>query len=150
MVYIDLNMVRAGVVKHPNEYDPSGYNKIQNPPKRYRIIDSKANRDYFSIADERKFQQAHHAWVEEELKNDQLQRNRLWSEAIAIGNDDFVKDIHCQLKDKDIVGKKVICDSMTVLKEPYPPYTTFFDGKKVVLSPKNTYFIGISAGNLML
>ncbi len=73
----------------------------------------------FSIADEKKFQQAHHAWVEEELKNNQLQRNRLWSEAIAIGNNDFVEDIHCRLKDKNIVGKMVTYGSMTVLKEPY-------------------------------
>jgi len=106
-------------------------------------VDSKANRDYFSIADERKFQQAHRAWVEEELKNDQLQKNWLWSEAIAIGNDDFVKDIHRRLKDKEIVGKMVTCGSMTVLKEPHSSYNTLFDGKKAALSLKNTYRIDV-------
>ncbi len=106
MVYIDLNMVRAGVVKHPSEYNPSGYSEIQNPSKRYRIIDPKALRDYFSIDDERAFQQAHRAWVEEELKNDKLQKSRIWSEAIAIGNEDFIENIHRQLKEKNTVGKK--------------------------------------------
>jgi hypothetical protein len=38
-VHIDLNMVRAGVVTHPSEWAHSGYRKIQNPPKRYGIID---------------------------------------------------------------------------------------------------------------
>ena len=37
--YIDMNMVRAGVGKHPQEWLCSGYREIQTPPERYRIID---------------------------------------------------------------------------------------------------------------
>ena len=55
-------MVRAGVVKHPIEYKPSGYSETQNSPKRYRVKDPKANKAYFSIAHEQKFQQTHRAW----------------------------------------------------------------------------------------
>jgi len=40
LVYIDLNMVRAGVVRHPGDWRQSGYSEIQNPPKRYAIIDT--------------------------------------------------------------------------------------------------------------
>ena len=61
MVYIDLDMARTGVVKHQVEYSLCGYNEIQNPPERYRIIDSKANLDYFSIGDGRTLQQTYHA-----------------------------------------------------------------------------------------
>jgi REP-associated tyrosine transposase len=39
LVYMDLNMVRAGVVKHPSEWPWRGYNEIQEPPKRYAILD---------------------------------------------------------------------------------------------------------------
>jgi hypothetical protein len=39
VVYIDLDMVRAGVVKHPREWENSGYREIQKPPSRYGIID---------------------------------------------------------------------------------------------------------------
>ena len=38
LVYIDMNMVRAGVVQHPGEWAHGGYREIQQPPKRYRII----------------------------------------------------------------------------------------------------------------
>ena len=38
LVYIDLNMVRAGVVGHPGEWRWSGYKEIQNPPERYRVV----------------------------------------------------------------------------------------------------------------
>jgi putative transposase len=39
LVYIDLNMLRAGVVTHPLQWLHSGYREIQRPPKRYAIID---------------------------------------------------------------------------------------------------------------
>ncbi len=37
LAYIDLNMVRAGVVNHPSGWEMSGYNEIQNPPERYSV-----------------------------------------------------------------------------------------------------------------
>jgi REP-associated tyrosine transposase len=39
LVYIDLNMVRAGMVSHPGEWAHSGYREIEEPPKRYAVID---------------------------------------------------------------------------------------------------------------
>jgi len=42
IVYIDLNMVRAGVVNHPSEWKFSGFNEIQRPRRRYSIIDYKS------------------------------------------------------------------------------------------------------------
>ena len=39
MVYIDTNMVRAGVVSHPSEWPFSGYNEIREPEgKTCRLI----------------------------------------------------------------------------------------------------------------
>ena len=44
LVYIDLNMVRNGVVKHPAQWAHGGYREIQNPPLRYGLINlSKLN-----------------------------------------------------------------------------------------------------------
>ena len=39
IVYVDLNMTRAGVVKHPSDWAHSGYLEIQQPPERYTVID---------------------------------------------------------------------------------------------------------------
>lgn len=39
LVYIDLNMVRAGVVDHPSLLSFCGYNEIQNPRKNNILID---------------------------------------------------------------------------------------------------------------
>ena len=39
VVYMDLNMVRAGVVRHPVDWLDGGYGEIQSPPPRYQLID---------------------------------------------------------------------------------------------------------------
>ncbi|PCJ52110.1 MAG: transposase, partial [Planctomycetota bacterium] len=39
MAYIDLNMVRAGVVNHPADWEFGGYHEIRKPKSRYKIID---------------------------------------------------------------------------------------------------------------
>jgi len=39
LVYIDLNMVHAGVVNHPEQWKESSFIEIQKPSKRYTIID---------------------------------------------------------------------------------------------------------------
>src|SRR6056297_3526567 len=40
-LYIDLNMVRAKVVKHPRKWEHGGYHEIVRPKQRYRTIDRK-------------------------------------------------------------------------------------------------------------
>jgi REP-associated tyrosine transposase len=63
-VYIDFNMVRAGVVKHPAEWPHSGYLAIQQPPKRYRVVDLLALSELSGFDDIKEFQKAHREWVE--------------------------------------------------------------------------------------
>jgi hypothetical protein len=67
LVYIDLNMVRAGRVNHPREWVHSGYGEIQEPPERYAIIDLGGLTALCGFADVRQFQRAHGQWVEQGL-----------------------------------------------------------------------------------
>jgi len=69
LVYIDLNMVRSGVVSHPSEYKASGYNELQNPPERYSIIDRKRLLEFLGFKKIGDFQRSHRQWVEEALQN---------------------------------------------------------------------------------
>jgi len=59
LVYMDLNMVRAGVVSHPAEWEISGYNEIQNPPQRYGVIDLPGLQQLCGFSDPLQFA-AHH------------------------------------------------------------------------------------------
>jgi putative transposase len=39
LFYLDMNMVRAGVVKRPREWRFGGYHELAGNRKRYRIVD---------------------------------------------------------------------------------------------------------------
>ncbi|MEA1926873.1 MAG: hypothetical protein U9N73_01600, partial [Candidatus Auribacterota bacterium] len=39
LTYIDLNMIRAGVVSHPEEWEWCGYRELMGIRKRYRVLD---------------------------------------------------------------------------------------------------------------
>lgn len=140
MVYIDLNMVRAGVVSHPSEYRNSGYNEIQNPQKRYSIINKMILMDYFSVQNENEFREEHSNWIKAELKNNILIRNQDWSESIALGSKSFTTNMQQQLVSRAQKRSIVSVNDVTVLKEPGIPYSTVFDAGKGALSPENTYF----------
>ena len=97
LVYIDLNMVRAGVVDHPVKWLNSGYHEIQQPRKRYAVIDLPglvALCGFSKLAD---FQQAHRQWVEATLKGKRSGSRVRWSEAVAVGSLDFVEKVKSEL-----------------------------------------------------
>lgn len=65
LVYIDLNMVRAGEVTHPREWLFSGYNEIQKPRKRYGLIDHEKLIDLVEAKNQEDLKQIHQEWIEE-------------------------------------------------------------------------------------
>ena len=67
LVYIDMNMVRAGVVQHPGEWAHGGYREIQQPPRRYRIINIPALMEPGGFNDIATMQQQLRQWLNEEL-----------------------------------------------------------------------------------
>ncbi|MDH5800954.1 MAG: transposase [Gammaproteobacteria bacterium] len=92
LVYIDLNMVRAGVVKHPSQWKHSGYQEIHTPPQRKAIVDLQKLMKLCCFNDLSAFQLSHKNWVEETLKEDKLKRVAMWSESIAVGSKAFVEN----------------------------------------------------------
>jgi len=44
-----MNMVRAGVVAHPSEWNESGYKEIQSPRHSYRLIDHQCLMDLLNM-----------------------------------------------------------------------------------------------------
>lgn len=91
LIYIDLNMLRTGVVTHPSHWRVSGYHEIQQPPKRYRIIDHQALIDLFNFRDITSLRQYHHEWVEAQITREIPQRDPRWTETLAVGSKEFVK-----------------------------------------------------------
>ncbi len=67
MVYIDMNMVRAGVVNHPAEWPFCGYHEIQNPRQRYSLIDYGRLIPLLQMKDMGEVQELSRTRVEEDL-----------------------------------------------------------------------------------
>jgi REP element-mobilizing transposase RayT len=107
ITYIDLNMVRAGVVKHPKKWVQSGYNEIQKPKQRYGLIDFRSLIRYLPVESQEELKEAHHNWIEDELEKSQLIRDSKWTSSLAVGDKSFVKQIKKQLGIRS-KGRKII------------------------------------------
>lgn len=98
VVYIDLNMVRAGVVDHPVQWQISGYYEIQRPPARYRVVDRQALAEVLSLGGTEQLSECHQTWVEEVLSSpDGSTHDVWWTESVAVGSEMFVEHVYAQL-----------------------------------------------------
>ncbi|MFK5952299.1 MAG: transposase [Desulfobacterium sp.] len=93
LIYIDLNMVRTGIVNHPSEWEFSGYNEIQNPRQRYRIIDYESMKNLFGFSDLNHMKESHQKWINEALENDRLKRESHWTQSVAVGDKEFLQSV---------------------------------------------------------
>jgi REP-associated tyrosine transposase len=140
LAYIDLNMVRAGMVNHPGQWKESGFAEIQNPPKRYAIIDLQSLSELNGFADPKEFQTAHRQWVEQGLENGLGVRDQCWSESIAVGSLSFVETVKNQLGVKAAHRDVVESEGSYVLGEPAEAYGRKFAGESEALRYQNTFF----------
>lgn len=97
MAYIDLNMVRAGVVDHPSEWPFCGYYELQNIPRRRALLQVDALMHLLGCDDLESLQGKHRELVAETLRKDDLGRQPRWTECIAVGRKKFVETIKSQL-----------------------------------------------------
>ena len=68
LVYIDMNMVRAGAAKHPHDWATGGYQEIQSPRERYSIIDHNSLSQSLAFNGVSTFQKHHRQWIDEALR----------------------------------------------------------------------------------
>ncbi len=93
MTYIDLNMVRAGVVSHPREWTESGYREIHESRQRYRIVETERLLGLFGVADRDEFLQCHGGWIEQALAARESVRDEKWTSSLAVGSIAFVEGV---------------------------------------------------------
>jgi putative transposase len=140
VVHIDLNMVRAGAVNHPGQWNENGFCEIQRPPKRYAIIDLRALSELCGFEDIDGFQTAHRQWIEEALARELSLRDVRWSEAIAVGSLAFIEKIKGELGSKAMHRGVEQFDGTHVLREASEVYGFKSAGENEPLSPENTVF----------
>lgn len=140
MIYIDMNMVRAGAVKNPEDWSFCGYNEIEHPPKRYGLIDTAKAIALLQMRDLQEFQEARKHWIEEALESENHGRESKWTESIAVGSKRFVETTKERLGIR-AKGRKVFNNNGAYeLREPAVPYKGDFEPENGVLRLENTYF----------
>jgi REP element-mobilizing transposase RayT len=141
MTYIDLNMVRAGVVQHPSDWKESGFCELQNPPQRYSIIDLERLMQLLGFHSLMKMQQTYSSWVESLLNSGENKRNGCWTESIAVGSEDYAQrvknDLGVRAKSREVLPE----DDAYMLKEPRVPYQAHSGNEMSNLSDLNGIYL---------
>jgi putative transposase len=137
IVYIDLNMIRAGVVDHPVNWTQSGFYEIQRWPKRYRVIDLPALLALCGFTKLADFQQAHRQWMDEAIHGELALRDERWTEALAVGSQAFVEKVKSELGPTATHRELGGVDGTYALRESAEAYRAHFDAENEVLRLKN-------------
>ena len=91
--YIDMNMVRAGVVKHPSEWEFCGYKEIQSPRKRKGIIDFDRLMELLGFENYADLKDAHFKWIDSAIQTGAGDTEGKWTQSIAVGSKTFIEKI---------------------------------------------------------
>ena len=129
-----MNMVRAGVVDHPEKWECYGYNEIQNPPDRKGIIDFNRLMELLGFETYEQLKHAHHKWVDSAMQAGNKDRETKWTQSIAVGGESFIEKIKQALGFRARGRKIRRADDAFELREILKPY-----GARTALELDNTF-----------
>jgi putative transposase len=139
MVYIDTNLVRAGVVSHPSMWPFCGYNEIQEPRRKNILIDYAKLQELFGVISYDQLKNSHKGWVEKYLGDGAKRRQEEWTGSIAVGSKPFIEDVKARLGFK-AKGRDIIEASEAYqLRERPAHYKALLRVEKEDIGIENTY-----------
>lgn len=132
LTYIDLNMVRAGVVQHPGTWPYGGYAEIQAPRERYGRIDHARLQDLLGLHTAKQLQNSRQIAIAEALKEARIHRNPIWTESVAVGSEHYLEHVKKKLKIRQPGRRLIELEGGTCLKEPSIPLYRVLDAKNAL------------------
>ena len=84
-------MVRAGAVEHPDEWEHCAIRELLGKRERYRIINMQRLLQCLDIGTEKAFRTWYLKTLDEKLTCISYNREGYWSEAIAVGDPDWLE-----------------------------------------------------------
>ncbi len=91
--YVDLNMVRAGVVPHPEDWPWCGYQELVGEKTRYRLLDLDRLLELLRMPDINSFRTEYRVRIGQAIAKKKLKREKRWTESIAVGGEEYVRKI---------------------------------------------------------
>ena len=142
LVYIDLNMVRAGVVGHPSEWPYCGYNEIQESKRKNVLINYERLRELLGFDTYDRVKTGHKKWVESCLENGDNFRDDKWTRSIAVGSELFIENVKSSMGAMAVGRKSIEAEDSYQLREAQSPYIDRFGAKKSEIGVENAYVWG--------
>ena len=104
MVYVDFNMVRAGVVNHPQDYPFCGYQEITGRKNRFNLIDKPKLAELLNL-NLCELSSLYEDHINQCLGTTFLEKEEKWTSSLAVGSFNFLEQFKSRL---DIKAKNKI------------------------------------------
>ncbi|MFC1763154.1 transposase [Planctomycetota bacterium] len=133
LLYIDMNMVRAGVVSHPEQWPWTGWQEIMGIRKRYCLINQDRLLAWAGHEDMAQFRIHYAQEITDRIEKQVLYRESQWTDAVAVGTESFIESVAQKIPGRSrwkIEELAVGRHSGNVLREPTPAYMRF-SGPKI-------------------
>jgi putative transposase len=124
MKYIDVNMVRAGAVAHPDQWTWCGYDELEGKRKRYRLLDLTRAMELLGACAAEDLAGNYRTAVIQTLESGRLAREPVWTESIAVGSESFVSDVAAEIWNREELDQFEGPEGSWVLRETGEAYTT--------------------------
>ena len=122
MTYIELNMVRAGVVAHPKEWRWCSYQEWTGQRSRYRLVDLDQSLEFLGGHTLPNFQKHLESRINQAIAVKDLMREAKWTEGIAVGSAAFVEQVAGMTQWRRRLEKEETSPGSWVLRENDSPY----------------------------
>lgn len=132
LLYVDLNMVRAGVVRHPEDWQHGGYAELQTERQRYNVTDWNVLQELLGINHREELKSSRRKWVDDCLESLSgfCGREPCWTESLAVGSVDFVRSVQGALGQKASDRQVRRTEEGFVLREDETAYHANFTSKR--------------------
>lgn len=122
LCYIELNMVRCGVVPHPRDWKWCGYHEIIGTWRRHRLIDLDRLCWRLRAASLEEVGKNLEASLAERIARGRIGREPCWTESLAVGSHSFLEGIEPEISSRRKTEIVPAADDLWVLQEAPSPY----------------------------
>lgn len=124
MKYIDLNMVRAGVVGHPAQWAWCSYDELIGNRTRYRLLEMTAVLRSQDMSRE-SFIRQYSDSIGHSIQLLELKRDPIWTQSIAVGSEQFTEVVTHNVQGRTRLEREELTTGCWVVSESSHPYGAF-------------------------
>ena len=99
-----------------------GYAELLQDRQRYNLLDRAALGELLGLPCPSDLQTQRRRWIEEAMRNGLSEREPCWSEALAVGGEEFIQTIKIGLRSRGRNRKVAAVDQRYVLRDPETAY----------------------------